>query len=298
MADAYSRVSGKIGVCCATVGPGFADLVPGVISAQFDNIPIGEISNLYDTLSQQYLMFLNKENLSNIEKQQMEEVGNQLNEAGRIYKQHLNKNRPYAEELIQKGEAYKVNPHLFTEYHNTGNINEGAYSDYKTMEGISWLGSVDKYPILVGKQQYRNEMIEFRKEDEPLQYVKTDEDDEIMRDENHMALYLSQEEMIERELPLTNTSVVAFNKNGQPIGWASNEFGADGVWVVEEYQKLGIGTDLLHEFRKQYKPGRQIGQMTGSGRNMTRSYHKKLVEEALKEGKEVPMDIRQEYELV
>lgn len=40
MADAFSRVSGKIGVCCATVGPGLADLVPGVAPAYFDNIPI------------------------------------------------------------------------------------------------------------------------------------------------------------------------------------------------------------------------------------------------------------------
>jgi acetolactate synthase-1/2/3 large subunit len=40
MADAFSRVSGKIGVCCATVGPGFADLVPGVAPAFFDNIPM------------------------------------------------------------------------------------------------------------------------------------------------------------------------------------------------------------------------------------------------------------------
>jgi len=243
-------------------------------------------------------MFLNKENLSGIEEQQMEAIGDQLNEAGRIYKQHLSKNRPYAKELIQKGEAYKVNPHLFTEYHNTGNISESAYKEYKTPEGISWLGSVDKYPILVSKQRYRDEVIDFRKEDEPLKYVKTDNNDEIIRDEKGMALYLSKEEMIEKDLPLSDTSIVAFNEAGQPIGWVSNEFGADGVWVVNQYQKQGIGTDLLHEFRKQFKPGRRIGQMTGSGRNMTRSYHKKLVQEALREGKKVPQDIRQEYELV
>ncbi|MHA1821530.1 MAG: thiamine pyrophosphate-binding protein [Promethearchaeota archaeon] len=40
MADAYARVSGKVGVCCGTIGPGFADLVPGVAPAYFDSIPI------------------------------------------------------------------------------------------------------------------------------------------------------------------------------------------------------------------------------------------------------------------
>ncbi|MBD3352074.1 MAG: hypothetical protein GF364_11360 [Candidatus Lokiarchaeota archaeon] len=40
MADAYARVSGKVSVCCATVGPGFADLIPGVAPAHFDNVPI------------------------------------------------------------------------------------------------------------------------------------------------------------------------------------------------------------------------------------------------------------------
>lgn len=40
MADAYARVSGDVGVCCGTVGPGFVDLVPGVAPAYFDNVPI------------------------------------------------------------------------------------------------------------------------------------------------------------------------------------------------------------------------------------------------------------------
>lgn len=40
MADAYARVSGEVGVCCGTVGPGFLDLVPGVAPAYFDNVPM------------------------------------------------------------------------------------------------------------------------------------------------------------------------------------------------------------------------------------------------------------------
>lgn len=40
MADAWARVSGEPGVCLATVGPGVADLVPGVYTAWADSIPM------------------------------------------------------------------------------------------------------------------------------------------------------------------------------------------------------------------------------------------------------------------
>ena len=40
MADGYARVSGKIGVCYATSGPGATNLVSGVANAYMDNIPL------------------------------------------------------------------------------------------------------------------------------------------------------------------------------------------------------------------------------------------------------------------
>jgi acetolactate synthase-1/2/3 large subunit len=40
MADAYARLTGKLGVCMGTVGPGATDMVPGVGAAWADNIPI------------------------------------------------------------------------------------------------------------------------------------------------------------------------------------------------------------------------------------------------------------------
>ena len=39
-ADAYARVTGTVGVCLATAGPGAADLVPGVSAAWADNTPL------------------------------------------------------------------------------------------------------------------------------------------------------------------------------------------------------------------------------------------------------------------
>jgi acetolactate synthase-1/2/3 large subunit len=40
MADAWARVTGQPGVCLATVGPGVADLAPGVYTAWADSVPI------------------------------------------------------------------------------------------------------------------------------------------------------------------------------------------------------------------------------------------------------------------
>jgi acetolactate synthase-1/2/3 large subunit len=40
MADTYSRLTGKVGVCVGTVGPGAVNLVPGVYEAHVNSIPI------------------------------------------------------------------------------------------------------------------------------------------------------------------------------------------------------------------------------------------------------------------
>ncbi|HHM04667.1 MAG TPA: thiamine pyrophosphate-binding protein [Gammaproteobacteria bacterium] len=40
MADGYARESGKIGVCCATTGPGATNMITGIASAYQDQIPL------------------------------------------------------------------------------------------------------------------------------------------------------------------------------------------------------------------------------------------------------------------
>src|ERR1700681_88353 len=39
-AQGYSRTTGKVGVCCATSGPGATNLVTGLVDAMMDSIPI------------------------------------------------------------------------------------------------------------------------------------------------------------------------------------------------------------------------------------------------------------------
>ena len=48
-ADSYARVSGQIGVCFATSGPGATNLVTGIATAQLDSIPLLVITGQVNT---------------------------------------------------------------------------------------------------------------------------------------------------------------------------------------------------------------------------------------------------------
>ena len=52
--------------------------------------------------------------------------------------------------------------------------------------------------------------------------------------------------------------------------------GADGVWVLDEYQSKGVGLELLTEFRKQFKEERRMGQMTPVGEKLARKYYRTM----------------------
>jgi len=199
----------------------------------------------------------------------------------------------YKKAQINGKEPWQLTQQDFMDYHYTGFIESNAYEQYRTTEGLNWLKK-SQHPELYSIKNFGKYTVEFRRTGENLQYVKHDKSGNIMRDEKGDAKYLSQQEMIDRGLALKDQSIVAFIGE-DAIGWVSNEFGATGVWVVEEYQKLGIGSYMLFEFRKTMKPTSKIGQMTESGINLVKAHHKKLVEEALNEGKEVPQEVLNDY---
>ena len=199
----------------------------------------------------------------------------------------------YKKAQINGKEPWQTTWQDFIDYHYTGGIRENAYDQYKTVEGLDWIRK-EKYPELYDVKDFGGYRIEFRKSGELLQYVKHDEEGNIARDERGSAIMQAQQEMIDKKLPLVDQTIAAF-VGDDAIGWASNEFGSSGVWVVEHYQKMGIGGYLLKEFRKTMKPESKIGQMTQAGRNLIKSYHKNLVQEALNEGKNIPQEVLNDY---
>src|SRR6201993_2319467 len=48
-AEGYARVTGKVGVCCATSGPGATNLTTGLVDAMMDSIPIVAITGQVPT---------------------------------------------------------------------------------------------------------------------------------------------------------------------------------------------------------------------------------------------------------
>src|SRR6202007_3139648 len=43
-AEGYARATGKVGVCCATSGPGATNLVTGLVDSLMDSIPVVAIT--------------------------------------------------------------------------------------------------------------------------------------------------------------------------------------------------------------------------------------------------------------
>lgn len=275
------------------------------IKSQYEMYSQYDLTKMIQSLIPSYRQLIDKQfdkTITSQEEKKMIEIGAKIDAMNEIRREKINLAKEQSEKDIQSGDSYKVSPLSFIDYHRTGGISDSAYDMYEDKKGVQWLGTPEEYSISVKKKNYKGEEIEFRKKDEKLRYTqKKDPDDEysdFLRDENNKLIDMPEEKIIEKGLPLYDTSITAFNNKGEPIGWASDEFGADGVWIIKEYQGKGIGTDLLYEFRKQFKPGRRIGQMTSSGQSMTKAYHKKLIEKALEEGKEVPREILEYYELV
>jgi len=168
----------------------------------------------------------------------------------------------------------------FIKYHYTGSIGEDSYSDYEKTGGLSWLGETSGYPELIGTINTDRGMIEVRKKGVRNKYVKTDDSGDIVRGDDGLAIMMSDDEISERGLMEYESQLVAFNSEGRPVALVSDEWGSDGVWVEGEYQGLGLGTAMLHEFRKQFKPDRKIGQMTNAGYNMARSLYRRMEQRA------------------
>lgn len=168
----------------------------------------------------------------------------------------------------------------FLRHHYTGFIRSDAYKQYEKEGGLGWLGKKSKYPIVLTQGGFGPYSVEFRTSGEESRYVKDNDKGDIMRDEKGEPIYMSADEIKAAGLPALDTTIVAYVED-KPIGLASNEFGAVGIWVEGPYQKFGIGTALLEmhlDMRPRVKTGKsKIGQSTNAGLNLMRAYHRKMV---------------------
>src|SRR4029079_7547078 len=48
-AEGYGRATGKVGVCCATSGPGATNLITGLVDALMDSVPIVALTGQVST---------------------------------------------------------------------------------------------------------------------------------------------------------------------------------------------------------------------------------------------------------
>lgn len=167
---------------------------------------------------------------------------------------------------------WHMTPEEFIDYHKTGSISPDAYRHGVGIEDHD----IKDHPELVHTFQDRTgRTVELRQTGRPVQYVDHDEHGDILRDEKGLARYMPPEAVKAQGLPTHDTTVTAF-ADGKPLGYASNEWGADGVFVHPEEHGRGIGTTLLHHFRRQFPIERKIGQMTPAGEAMARAYHRGL----------------------
>jgi hypothetical protein len=186
----------------------------------------------------------------------------------------------FVKEIMPEYAKYD-NEKEFLKYHYTGHIPQHAYDDYATVDGLSWL-KIDRYQTLLGTMNVDGERLEFRKSNEKIKYTKIDNNGEVMRDSQGLALMMSDEEIAAKGYHIYETTIVVFNEAKQAVGLASDEWGADGIWVVNAYAKKGVGRVLLRELRKQFKSKRKIGQMTDAGQNMSLAYYRDMESDANK----------------
>lgn len=157
--------------------------------------------------------------------------------------------------------------------------NRSAIND-RVVRSILWddhtMSANDVGNLLDRPEEPTEGKITFRQSGERNRYVAHGEDGEIRRDADGSAVMMTPEEIEAKGLPAACTSVYAYD-GPHCVGYACNEFGAVGVYVEQNYQRQGIGKELLRLYLKQYRREVRLGQMTPAGEQLTRSYYRSHV---------------------
>lgn len=219
-------------------------------------------------------------------------------------------NQDYTQ-LINGGTPEQTTVDEFIKHHYTGHINPGVYDQYtENPNGLDWIDLDKKSLIPITTISIGNDVFEIAMDQELKKCYKkykvhypADEYGnpaydwwEHERDENGQLIPLSKEEILCFKEPYEIT--VYLMHNGKVIGFASDEYGASGVYLQKPYQGKGLGTELIYAYLTvtgRLQRGQKIGQMTPQGYNMTKRLHRKIVEEAIKAGKSIPEKVLKDY---
>lgn len=193
---------------------------------------------------------------------------------------------------------WEVTQNEWMKQQNTGFIPSHTYESY--VSSYAKEKDLNKYPILLDTKNFAGKDIQFRQKDEPLRYVDHDQEGNILRDEQGELVYLTDQALQEADVPTKDDTIHIFDGNVR-IGHVGDSFGATELFVDKNYQNKGIGSYALKLFLSKYptrahKP-RHLGQMTNAGDSTARKSHRLLVEQALRDGKQIPPEVLQEYGL-
>jgi hypothetical protein len=148
-------------------------------------------------------------------------------------------------------------------------------SDSKLEKHFNILNTIKHGSVMI-KYYVRND-----EESKGTNYVKTDDNNEVLRDKDGNVIYLSKKEEEERGI-IYDHQVIAVLDN-HVLGSAQDEWGATLVQVVHEFKGLGIGKELVDIYRGFY-PGKSSGGTSPLGYQNLKRFHARQVSKYLRNG--------------
>lgn len=171
----------------------------------------------------------------------------------------------------------RVQEHAAKKWHSSDDLPS------ETVESLSWMGPPNETSVKLGERDFDGTTVTFYRSTKRLQYAERDEEGNHVRDpETGKVLFLSEEEMLERGLPLFDTTVRAY-VGDTPIGSVSDEWGATLLQIAEEYQRKGIGRFLSKLWRKAF-PFKGSGGFSDQGLSTFKRVYQDFVRDALRSG--------------
>lgn len=202
----------------------------------------------------------------------------------------------YFYEATRKPPQKVVDPALmsFKDYYNNYANPKNEWHDSgsydTTVKGMNKWGNQYDSKNLVRRFNVNDRNFELHRKSEDRwdnQYVKTDDDGEIVRIGNEVQ-YLSPEEK-QKLIPEDKRYDHQFNvydvTDGEPVlvGNTLNEWGALLVQVAQEYRNFGLGT-MLVKAKRDVDPTVDSGGVTPSGHANLKRVHSEMVREYLRDG--------------